>query len=108
MPMTAPSMSASAASSRTASIRIRLSPPSRLKRLWPVYLVCRKRSKASASLSLCRIWSWSSLGSSEDALDVLLDPGLLVRLGVVHVLDGAGAAVGVAQDVQDLAQRRLL
>ena len=43
---------------------IRLSAPSRLKRLWPVYLLCRKRSNASASLSLCRIWSWSSLGSS--------------------------------------------
>jgi hypothetical protein len=42
-----------------------------------------------------------------DALDVLLDPGLLVGLGVVHVLDRAGAAVGVAQDVQDLAEGQL-
>ena len=35
------------------------------------------------------------------ALDVLLDPALLVRLLDVHVLDADGAAVGVAQHVED-------
>ena len=87
---------------------MRLSPPSRLKRLWPVYLLCRKRSKASVSLSLLQDLELVLLGQLlGDALDVLLDPLLLVGVGVVHVLDGAGAAVGVAQDVQDLAEGQL-
>ena len=38
------------------------------------------------------------------ALDLLLDPALLGRFLDVHVLDADGAAVGVAQDVQDLAE----
>jgi hypothetical protein len=38
-------------------------------------------------------------------LDALLQPGLLGRVGNVHVLDADIAAVGAAQDRQDLADR---
>ena len=38
------------------------------------------------------------------ALDVLLDPPLLLGVLDVHVLDAEGAAVGVAQEVEGLAQ----
>ncbi len=37
-------------------------------------------------------------------LDMLLDPTLLLGILDVHVLDGQGAAVGVAQDVEDLVE----
>ena len=40
-----------------------------------------------------------------DALDVLLDPALLLGVLDVHVLDAERPAVGVAQDVERLAQR---
>ena len=40
-----------------------------------------------------------------DALDLVLDPRLLGRLLDVHVLDADRAAVGVAQHVQDVAER---
>ena len=36
--------------------------------------------------------------------DVLLDPALLLGILDVHVLDAQGAAVGVAQDVEDLVE----
>ena len=39
------------------------------------------------------------------ALDVLLDPALLLGVLDVHVLDGERPAVGVAQHVEDLVQR---
>ena len=39
------------------------------------------------------------------ALDLLLDPALLVRVLDVHVLDADRAAVRVAQDVEDVAER---
>ena len=42
------------------------------------------------------------------ALDLLLDPVLLVQVLDVHVLDADGAAVGVAQHPQDLAEDRLV
>ena len=42
------------------------------------------------------------------ALDLVLDPALLVQVLDVHVLDADGAAVGVAQDPQDLAEDRLV
>ena len=38
------------------------------------------------------------------ALDVLLDPALLLGVLDVHVLDAQGAAVGVAQHVEDLVE----
>ena len=39
------------------------------------------------------------------ALDVLLDPALLLGVLDVHVLDAERPAVGVAQDVEDLVER---
>ena len=39
------------------------------------------------------------------ALDLLLDPALLVELLDVHVLDADGAAVRVAQHAEDVAER---
>ena len=41
-----------------------------------------------------------------DPLDVLLDPPLLVGVLDVHVLDAERPAVGVAEDVEDLVERR--
>jgi hypothetical protein len=38
------------------------------------------------------------------ALHAVLDPALLLRLGDVHVLHARGAAVGVAEHVQDLGE----
>lgn len=40
------------------------------------------------------------------ALDALLDPGLLFRVLDVHELDANRPAIGLVQDVEDLAQRR--
>ena len=82
------------------------SAPSMPKRFWPTYLVPRNFSNASAALSRSRMWRCSS-GSSVgvDALDLLLDPVLLLGLLDVHVLDADRAAVGVAQHVEDVAER---
>ena len=41
-----------------------------------------------------------------DVLDALLDPRLLVGIGDVHELDADLAAIGLAQALHDLAQRR--
>ena len=94
-----------------SSAGIALSPPSRPKRLVPGNLTCRKRSKPSASISCSRI-SRLLLGGRPrqvvDALHALLDPGLLVGILDVHELDADRAAVGLAQDLDDLAERRLL
>ncbi len=93
---------------RSSSSAIVDSPPSRLKRFWPTYLVCRKVSNASASLSLPRMRICSSL------------VGLLVRLlerapGTSARCAGSwmcmysmpiGAAVRVAQHAEDVAQQR--
>ncbi|CFO68477.1 Uncharacterised protein [Bordetella pertussis] len=46
----------------TSSIEaMKLSPPSSEKRFWPTYLVCRKRSRPSDSVSCCRMWRFSSV-----------------------------------------------
>ena len=83
------------------------SPPSRLKRFWPTYLVCRKVSKASASLSLPRMRSCSSCeGFSYLLLEPVLEPLALLGILDVHVLDADRAAVRVAQHAEDLAQQR--
>ena len=51
------------------------------------------------------MWRCSSgVSSFERALDLLLDPLLLDRVRDVHVLDAGGAAVGVAQHVQQVAE----
>ena len=82
------------------------SAPSMPKRFWPRYLVARNFSSASAALSRSRMWRCSSAVSVDgDALDLLLDPALLGGLLDVHVLDADGAAVGVAQHVEDVAER---
>ena len=81
------------------------SPPSSEKRFCPTYLVCRKGSNASPALSRSSTCSCSSRsGRSRLLLDALLDPAPLVRVLDVHVLDADGAAVGVAQDAEDVAQ----
>ena len=86
-----------AAESTESSIGITVSAPSRLNRLWPRYLVCRKRSKASAALSRSRIAPLVVEGQlGVDALDLVLDPRLLLGLLDVHVLDADRARVRVA------------
>ena len=77
------------------------------KRFWPTYLVARNFSKASAALS--RLEDVALVVGVElvaHALDLLLDPVLLVGLLDVHVLDADRAAVGVAQHVEDVAESR--
>ena len=106
MPSTASVVPAWAPCSRTVSRTTMVdSAPSRPKRFCPTYRVCRKRSKASAAFRRSRMWRCST-GSRvlSHALGVLLDPPLLLGVLDVHVLDAQGAAVGVAQDVERLAQ----
>ena len=72
----------------TSSIGIRLSAPSRLKRLWPTYFECRNRSNASAAFSRSQdVALVLRRALAADALDALLDPLLLLGLLDVHVLD---------------------
>ena len=88
-----------------------LSPPSRPKRLVPGNLTCRKRSKPSAITSCSRISFFSSAPGREQvvrAFHALLDPGLLLRILDVHELDADLGRVGLAQDLDDPAERRLL
>jgi hypothetical protein len=91
-----------------SSAGIIASPPSRPKRLVPVYLTSRNFSKPSASISLLRIARLPSRVKviSLSALDALLDPGLLLRVGDVHELDAERAAVGALEDVEHLADGR--
>ena len=82
-----------------------VSPPSRENRFCPMYLVCRKVSNASALFSRPRMYFCSSIGRLLVLdLDPLLDPLALRRVHDVHVLDADGAAVGVAQHPEDVAQ----
>ena len=105
MPMQTSSSPASAAASQISSTSgIVVSPPSRLKRFWPTNLVWRKVSNASAWLSLSRMRSCLAGRLAVRLLDALLDPLALLGIHDVHVLDAGGAAVGVAQDAQDVAQ----
>ena len=71
---------------------------------------CRGSARSiSAAVSRSRIARLPLLGERglvADALDALLDPGLLRRILDVHVLDADLAAIGLAHDLQDLAQRR--
>ena len=81
------------------------SPPSRPKRLVPVYLTSMKRSKPSASMSLLRIAFLPIVVKSmplSRTLDALLDPRLLLRIGDVHELDAERRAVGAPEDLQHL------
>ncbi|CFS34851.1 Uncharacterised protein [Mycobacterium tuberculosis] len=64
IPMTTSSRPCSAHWSIAASIiGITLSAPSSENRFWPTYLVCRNVSKASAALSLLRMYfCWATVG----------------------------------------------
>ncbi len=106
MPMTTSFISSStAALSRVSSSGMRLSAPSRPKRLWPTYLVWRNRSKASASLSFPEDADLLlAPHAGLRAFDPLLDPRLLLGLLHVHELDADGAAVGVTKLTEDVAQ----
>ena len=85
------------------------SPPSRPKRLVPGKRLARNRSKPSDSISFFRM---AILPSRREAdllvapLDAPLQPGLLGRIGDVHVLHADTAAVGAPQQGEDLAQGR--
>ena len=107
MPNTTSVIPESAASLHSASsIGTSVSAPSRLKRFCPRYLVCRKRSNASAAFSRSRIRRFSSgVTTGGDAFDPLLDPLLLIGLLDVHVLDADRARVRVAQHAEDVAER---
>ena len=85
------------------------SPPSRPKRLVPVYLTSRNFSKPSASTSLLRMARLPSHGEADflvAAFDALLDPAFLRGIGDVHELDAQRLAIGAAQDGDDLAHGR--
>ena len=104
--MTEPSSPLSAAADRTVSrMGIADSAPSSPKRLVPTYLVARNRSSASAAFSRSRRWrSSSELSWTLIALDLRLDPALLVRVLDVHVLDADRAAVRVAEHAEQVAE----
>ena len=76
-----------------------VSPPSRLKRFCPTYLVCRNVSNASASLSLledaaaaCRVEGFRTAAPPCSWIQACC-----CRIRDVHVLDAGCAAVRVAQ-----------
>ena len=104
--MATSSRPASAAASQiSSSSGMVVSPPSRLNRFWPTNLVCRNVSNASAWLSLQQDPQLLLAGRLRvRLLDALLDPAALLGVLDVHVLDADGAAVGVAQDAEDVAQ----
>ena len=69
----------------------------------------RKRSKPSALDQLLQDGDLALAGEGDllvAALDALLQPGLLVGIGDVHVLHADVAAVGAPQDREDLAEGR--
>ena len=106
MPMTASSRLGAAASVSTASSSgISDSAPSSENRRWPTNLVCRNVSNASATFSRdrmrsCSSWSARPCGRSTRSWIQARSSRVLD----VHVLDADGAAVGVAQHAEDLAQ----
>ena len=110
MPSTAESSPASAAAERISSrIGIADSAPSSPKRFVPTYFVARNFSNASAALSRSRMRRLASLSNvGLDALDLGLDPALLLGVLDVHVLDADRAAVGVAQHAEQVAELHLL
>ena len=83
------------------------SAPSRPKRFWPDVLggeELLERLGGVEPLEDVALVVGGELG--RDALDLLLDPALLLGILDVHVLDADRAAVGVAQHVEDVAERR--
>jgi hypothetical protein len=110
MPSTAASNSASAAFDRISSrTGIADSAPSIPNRFVPTYLVARNFSKLSAAFSRSRMRCLRSFGHlGLRALELLLDPLLFVGVLDVHVLHTDGAAVGVAQHAEQVAESHLL
>ena len=108
MPSTAESSPWSAACSRMASrIGMSDSAPSSPKRFWPRYFVPEELLERLGGVEPVQDVALvldGQLGGS--ALDLLLDPALLLGLLDVHVLDADRAAVRVAQDVQQVAERQ--
>ena len=89
-----------------SSAGIIASPPSRPKRLEPGYLTSKKPSKPFGLDELAEDGALALLGELDllvGALDALLDPGLLGRVGDMHELEADRAAIGAAQDRQHLA-----
>ena len=81
------------------------SAPSSENRRWPTNLVCRNISNASATLSRDRMLHLLVVaGPAVRPLHPRLQPGALLGLLHVHVLDPDGAAVRVAQHAEDLPQ----
>ena len=110
MPSAAPSKPASAAFDRISSrIGIADSAPSIPNRFVPTYFVARNFSNDSAAFRRSRIRSFCSFGRLLVlALDLGLDPLLLVGVLDVHVLDADGAAVRVAQHAEQVAEAHLV
>ncbi len=86
------------------------SPPSRPKRLVPLYLTSMNCSKPSASISFDED-RLLALGGEGDllvrAFDARLDPGLLLGVGDVHELDAERRAIGPRQYVDHLGNGRV-
>ena len=88
---------------------ISASPPSRPKRLVPVYFDLQELLEALGLDQLVEDRPPALPGEADllaEALDPLLEPGRLRRVGDVHVLQREGAAVGALHQRQDLAQGR--
>ena len=85
-----------------------VSPPSSAKRFCPTKRECRKCSNSSAAIRLRSVRTRVSAGQRPLVgfrLHALLQPALLLRHLDVHVLAADLAAVGLAQRLQDFAQR---
>ena len=85
------------------------SPPSRPKRLVPLYLTSMNCLEAFGLDQLLQDRALALAGEGDAlvvALDARLDPGLLRRIGNVHELDAERRAVGARQDLQHLPDGR--
>ena len=108
MPITAPRRPSPTASSRmVSSSTMADSAPSRPKRFWPDVAGVEEPLEHLGGVQAAEDVPLLVRGQSgRHPLDVLLDPPLLLEVLDVHVLDPEGPAVGVAQDVEDLVERR--
>ena len=87
------------------------SPPSRPKRLVPVYFTSAELLEALGLDQLVEDGLLAFLGEADVlllAFDAFLNPGLLRRRRDVHELDADLSAVRAAEDLQDLADGRSL
>ena len=82
------------------------SPPSRLNRFWPDVLGLQERLERLGGVEPAEhVLLLLAVGLLVLDLDPLLEPLALLGVGDVHVLHADGAAVGVAQHAEDVAQR---